>query len=109
MIPPRAPYFGELWESGVKPVKLHLKKILGNTLLSYEEFLTLVVQIEASLSSRLLSLMSSEPNDLQPLPPGHFLIETFPQSLAEAPSSRKILNEKRYQLGQRIRQQFWSR
>ena len=67
----------------MKGVKPHLKRIMGNTLLSYEEFLTLVVQIEAILNSRPLSSMSFEPNDLKPLTPGHFLMGTSPSSLPE--------------------------
>ena len=96
MIPPRAPHFRELWEAGVKAVKLHLKKIMGNTILSYEEFLTLVVQIEGILNSRPLSPMSSEPNDLEPLTPGHFLMGTCPNSRLEDPRQSNISNERRY-------------
>ena len=103
MIPPRAPHFGGLWETGVKAVKLHLKKIIGNKLLSHEEFLTLVVQIEAVLNSRPLLPMSSEPNDLESLTPGHFLIGTSPNSLPDRRSPTKISNDKRC-LVQRMRQ-----
>ena len=132
MIPPRAPHFGGLWEAGVKAVKLHLKKIMGNTILSYEEFLTLVIQIEGIgntilsyeefltlviqiegiLNSRPLSPMSSEPNDLEPLTPGHFLMGTCPNSLPEDPRQSNISSERRYHLVKKMRQQFlnrWSR
>nr|XP_022908846.1 uncharacterized protein LOC111420154 isoform X2 [Onthophagus taurus] len=36
--PPGAPHFGGKWEAGVKSVKGHLRKIVGSTLLTYEEF-----------------------------------------------------------------------
>ena len=83
MIPPRAPHFGGLWESGVKATKKHLKRIMGTTVLTYEEFQTLITQIEAILNSRPISPMSSEPNDLEPLTPGHFLMGTSPNALPD--------------------------
>ena len=61
----RAAHLGGLWETGVKVVKLHLKKIKA-TYIYLEEFLGLVVQIEAVQKSRPLSPMSSDPNDLVP-------------------------------------------
>ncbi|GFV80021.1 gag-pol polyprotein [Trichonephila clavipes] len=53
-IPPLSPYFGGLWEAGVKSVKLHLKKVVGSTNLTLEEFYTLLTQIEVVLNSRPL-------------------------------------------------------
>lgn len=29
-IPPQSPHFGGLWETGVKSVKHHLKRVIGN-------------------------------------------------------------------------------
>ncbi len=52
MIPPRAPNFGGLWEAGVKSAKHHLRRVMGNTTLTMEEFTTLLTQIEAILNSR---------------------------------------------------------
>jgi len=73
-IPPRAPHFGGLWEKAVKSVKGHLRKILGNAMLTYEELYTVLVRIEACLNSRLITPLSSDPTDLKALIPGHFLI-----------------------------------
>lgn len=72
-IPPSSPQFGGLWEAGVKSIKFHLKRSIGNSKLTYEELTTLLVQIEACLNSRPLTPMSSDPADLSVLTPGHFL------------------------------------
>lgn len=49
-IPARAPNFGGLWEAAVKSVKHHLKRVLNNIHLTFEEFYTLLTQIEAVLN-----------------------------------------------------------
>jgi hypothetical protein len=53
-IPAASPHFGGMWEAGVKSVKHHLRRIVGNHTLSMEEFGTLLCQIEACLNSRPL-------------------------------------------------------
>ncbi|GFT21621.1 integrase catalytic domain-containing protein [Trichonephila clavipes] len=53
-IPPRAPSFGGLWEASVKSIKYHLKRVVSGSNLTYEEFLTVCIQIEGILNSRPL-------------------------------------------------------
>ncbi|GFY16002.1 transposable element Tc1 transposase [Trichonephila clavipes] len=59
-IPPRAPHMGGLWEAGIKSVKYHLKRALGRSRLTYEEFETLIIQVEGILNSRPLTLISND-------------------------------------------------
>lgn len=47
IIPPRASHFGGLWESSIKSAKTHLKRVIGDSVLTYEELYTILVQIEA--------------------------------------------------------------
>ncbi|GFT18378.1 integrase catalytic domain-containing protein [Trichonephila clavipes] len=72
--PPSTPHFGGLWEVGVKSLKYHLKRVIGNSILSHEEFLTLVAQTEAVLNSRPICPLSNDPNDVETLTPAHFLV-----------------------------------
>jgi hypothetical protein len=74
LIPPRAPHFGEIWEAGVKSAKFHLRRVLGNAHLTYEEMYTLLTGIEACLNSRPLCPLTDDPNDVDVLTPGQFLI-----------------------------------
>ncbi|XP_028042590.1 uncharacterized protein LOC114252291 [Bombyx mandarina] len=109
-IPPYSPHFGGLWEAGVKSCKHHLRRAVGNSHLTYEEFSTVLAQIEAVLNSRPIHPMSADPNDLRPLSPGHFLIGrplTAPAcSDLTATASHRLT---RYDRVEQIRQQFWQR
>lgn len=81
--PPSGPHFGALWESNIKSVKTHLKRITGNSLLTFEEITTLLVQIEGLLNSRPMFAISDDVNDLNFLTPSHFLIGTNLTALPE--------------------------
>ncbi|KAK9885651.1 hypothetical protein WA026_012415 [Henosepilachna vigintioctopunctata] len=108
--PPGAPHFGGLWEAGIKSVKTHLNRVVGHQILTYEEFLTLVTQIESLLNSRPLTPISSDPKDLSVLSPGHFLtmepLTSFPEPMI---TSTKLSLLSRWQLVQHLHQSFWSR
>ncbi|XP_018407562.1 PREDICTED: uncharacterized protein LOC108783489 [Cyphomyrmex costatus] len=109
-IPPRSPNFGGLWEAAVKVTKRHLYTVTRNLVMTYEEFSTLLTEIEAVLNSRPLIPLSSHPDDLAVLTPAHFLLG---ESQAE-PAQRNFLNMpvntlSRWQHQQRVRQHFWSR
>ncbi|KAJ8708921.1 hypothetical protein PYW07_013525 [Mythimna separata] len=74
-IPSYSPVFGGLWEAGIKSVKYHMKHCIAycNTVLTYEELYTVIVQIEGILNSRPLTPLSRDPDDMSYLTPGHFL------------------------------------
>ncbi|GFU96466.1 integrase catalytic domain-containing protein [Trichonephila clavipes] len=71
---PGAPHMGGLWEAGIKSTEYHLKRVVGETKLTYEEFETFLTQIQSCLNSRPLTPISNDPNDLSALTPGHFII-----------------------------------
>lgn len=73
-IAPAAPHQGGIYEAAVKSMKFHLKRIIMHQVLPYEQFNTLLIQIEAILNSRPLHPLSDDPNDIQALTPGHFLV-----------------------------------
>ncbi|XP_038116923.1 uncharacterized protein LOC119769092 [Culex quinquefasciatus] len=107
-IPPRSPNFGGLWEAAVKSFKTHFKKTIGLRVLQHDEFVTVLVQIEACLNSRPLTPLSSDPNDLDVLTPGHFLVQrplaaVAEPDLAEVPENRLSA----WQRTQDFVQQIW--
>ncbi|XP_066585595.1 uncharacterized protein [Prorops nasuta] len=109
-IPPYTPHCGGLWEAGVKSTKHHLRRSIGDCLLTYEEFSTLLVEIEACLNSRPLYPMRGEPEDLEILTPAHFLIGEASTFVPDAePPSVPENRLSRYQLLQRIRNSLWKR
>ena len=109
-IPPRSPHFGGLWEAGVRSVKHHLRRVLGDSLLTFEEYYTVLTQIEACLNSRPITYLSDDPADPLPLTPGHFLIgepmeAPFEEDVTEVPDNRLNVWERL----QKIKQHFWKR
>ena len=109
-IPPYAPHFGGLWEAGVKSCKYHIRRVIGTAHLTYEEFSTVLAQIEAVLNSRPISPLSSDPDDMLPLSPGHFLIgRPLTAPAAEDLTSNPVHRLSRYERVEQIRQHFWQR
>lgn len=109
-IPAFSPHFGGLWEAGVKSCKVHLKRVLANAWLVYEDFSTVLCEIEAILNSRPLTPMSTDPSDYSALTPSHFLIGRPMMSLPDPdvqhiPENRLSL----YQRIQQMQQHFWTR
>ena len=78
-IPAAAPHFGGLWESAVRSMKKHLRRIMGSLIFTYEEFETIICQVEHCLNSRpLLPMTCHDPEGISPLTPGHFLYFNSP-------------------------------
>ena len=108
--PPASPHFGGLWESGIKSAKTHMARVIGSQILTYEELNTLVIHVEALLNSRPLCEVSSDPNDLTCLTPGHFLTLEPLTAAPDLDVTDVILNRlSRWQLVQRMHQDFWKR
>jgi hypothetical protein len=108
-IPPAAPNFGGLWEAGVKSIKYHMKRVIGNSTLTFEEMATLLTQIEACLNSRPLYPLNDDPDSLQPLTPGHFLTcEQIVSIPDDDYTDFKIHQLSRWQLTQKLLHDFWA-
>ncbi|VEN57905.1 unnamed protein product [Callosobruchus maculatus] len=103
-IPPYTPNHGGLWEAAVKSMEHHLlRTIKGNV--TYEEFNTLIIQVEGILNSRPLFALPSDPNDLAPVTPSHFFIgrplSSIPEpNYMEMPKNRFLRLEHLQQLYQ---------
>ncbi|XP_032690794.1 uncharacterized protein LOC116853727 [Odontomachus brunneus] len=114
-IPAAAPHFGGIWEAGVRSLKHHLRRVLKDHALCFEEFTTLysefttlLYQVEACLNSRLIAPLNDTLDSYEPLTPGHFLIG----SAITASPEPSLLNVKenrltRWQLIRQLSERFW--
>ncbi|GFX22242.1 integrase catalytic domain-containing protein [Trichonephila clavipes] len=109
-IPPRAPSFGGLWEASVKSIKYNLRRVVSGSNLTYEEFLTVCIQIEGILNSRPLCPLSSNSDDLNFLIPAHFLIGRSMTSVVE-PNLIELKENalKKWQRVTRLVQLIWNK
>lgn len=110
-IPPRAPHFGGLWEAAVRSFKHHLKRVIGDSSLTFEELSTLSTQIEACLNSRPLCAVSIDGRDSVPLTPGHFLIGSelisLPQDFSQVNLGMHFSD--RWKLLLAMKNDFWAK
>ncbi|XP_035231309.1 uncharacterized protein LOC118203164 [Stegodyphus dumicola] len=103
---PSASHFGGLWEAAVRSMKFHMRRVIGSQILSQEEFLTCLVEIEAILNSRPLVAASEDPN-FSVNTPGHFIIGSELKSVPEPDvTNEKILIRERSKLVTQISQSF---
>lgn len=106
--PPSAPHFGGLWEAAVKSTKYHLKRITEGLSYTFEEWTTLLVQIEGILNSRPLCPFTSNPDDLTAITPNHFLNGDFTREPPEPEAERLSLPKHLRELTA-LKNSFWRR
>lgn len=70
-------------KSDIKIIIFHMSRVIGQTLLSFEELRTLLVQVESLINSRSWTTLNSDPNKLEPLAPAHFY---FGKSMTTLPN-----------------------
>ena len=105
---PAAPHFGGIWEAAVKSAKHHLRRVIGEQHLTFEEMTTLLCQIEACLNFRPLQPLSDDPGDVTALTPGHFLVGDALLAVPDPPLDdipRLCLSG--WHLLKQMRLQFW--
>ena len=74
-IPVQSPHHGGLWEARVREMKRVLMKIIVNHRLYFEDLVTILTDVEATLNSRPITPFEAHEEDGSPaLTPGHFLI-----------------------------------
>lgn len=109
-IPARSPNFGGVWEAGIKSIKHHLKRVVNKESFTFEEFNTILVQVEGILNSRPLCPLYPDPTDLTALTPGHFLIGQSLTAIPEVNLTDVCNNRlKKWQRLQAIVQHVWKR
>lgn len=72
-IPPHSPHCGGVWEAGIKSVNHHLRRVIGETRLTFEEIITILCQREACLNSRPLYPNTSDSHSVTAITPTHIL------------------------------------
>ena len=109
-IPEHAPHFGGLWEAAVKRMKFHLRRIVADLKLTFEELTTILTQIEACLNSRPLTPLPDSEEGFDALTPGHFLVGRPLESLPDPSSAQGSLSLlRRWSLCQAVVRHFWKR
>lgn len=108
--PPLGSHFGGIWEANIKGIKSLLFRVIGKQILTYEEMLTVLNQVEAVLNSRPLYVLSSDPSEPTALTPSHFL-STKPLAFLPAPdvSGERSNLLSRHSLMDSLVQTFWKR
>ena len=108
--PPSAPHFGGSWERLIRIFKDSFYKVIGPRTLSDETIATYTCEIEAFMNSRPLTTVSSDPADMEPLTPNHFLLGRSSPNLPPGLfTPRHITNKKTWKQAQLLAQHFWNR
>ncbi|XP_068158182.1 uncharacterized protein [Drosophila tropicalis] len=107
-IPPYSPHWGGKCELAVRSVKLHLRRVIGTNVLTFEQMHTLLSQIESVVNSRPLCTASD--TEIAYLSPAHFLIGRTYTAVPEDGYLQIPTNRLSYwQHVQAMLQGFWKR
>ena len=108
--PPSAPHFDGIWKATVKSGKHHMRRVVGEQVLTFSTLATLMCQIKACLNSKPLTALTADPSDLEFLSPSHFLIQCLSFLVSEEDATNvNVPPGKRWLLISQLAQHFWQR
>ena len=91
-------------------MKIHLRRVVSTHKLTFEEFTTVLMQIESCLNSRPLVPLQCDEDGIEALTPSHFLIGKPPEAIPDPAFSYHTLSlVRRWHLCQAFVRHFWQR
>ena len=106
-IPPYAPHMGGVWERLVRSVKTTLQALVTDRLLTDEELLSYLAEVEKVLNDRPLTKMGSDPKDEVPITPSDLLLLRGNSSSSAIASDNPL--RKRWATVQDLANRFYER
>ncbi len=108
--PPYAAHFGGVWERLVRLVKKTLLSVLKQQTLDDDMLQTALCEVECILNDRPITIVSSDPNYLEPLTPNHLLqLKTKPLFPPGLFNKDDLYIRKRWKQVQYLADLFWQR
>lgn len=108
----RAPWWGGFFERMVGCTKQVLRKTLGNALMTYDELLTVLVEVEGTLNNRPLTYSYDEP-EAEVLTPSHLILgrrlTMLPDNVIEEDDWKEDDSKKRFKYLSVKLAHFWLR
>ncbi|KAL0860170.1 hypothetical protein ABMA27_010477 [Loxostege sticticalis] len=102
---PTWPSAGGIWERAVRSLKHHLRREVGEKKLTFEEYTSILTQIEACLNSRPLCPLTENIDDLDFLTPAYILTGRSGVTVMETEEDART----RWHLTQKLFQDIWKR
>ncbi|XP_035220808.1 uncharacterized protein LOC118193777 [Stegodyphus dumicola] len=110
-IPSRGSWLGGWLERLIRIVKNLLVRVLGKSSVTYEELLTVLCDVEATVNNRPLTYISNAADELRPLTPSNFLQDVKEIVTADLDhlDRNKLVKRERYcqELREQFRRRFW--
>lgn len=106
--PSSTPHFGGLWEAAVRSTKRLLIRVMGTHIFAYGVFTTVLTRMESVLNSGPITPLSTNPNNLDFLSSGYFLIGQPLLAIPSRSSSEFIRNlTNHWKMLDQCDQAFW--
>ena len=107
--PPAASHMEGVWERMIRSVRRILALLMKEQTLSDETLLTLMCEVESTINSRPITVVSDDPNDMEPLTPNHLLMMRSPPTPATDEIDQRDSYRRRWKQVQYLAALFWRR
>ena len=82
----KAPWWGGYWEGLIRSIKSPIKKVIGRSMLSYDEMSTLLTEVEAVINARPLTYVYDDQESVShPLTPSDLI---YGRRISRSPNSQ---------------------